>query len=729
MTTIEEQLERLTLRNKKLATEKSYLQLTISVMNSVAQVENLEEFTEMLPKIIIDAIGGTNVILYYKLEDDFYFCDAFDVKSKCERIDDILVAKVIEEKKPLFTEVEPSETLMNIDEFTEAWIWVYPLVLNNDTIGVLKLENLHIGTEGWHEYIPTLFGYIATQLGSRILSEQQERMQKRVLSSETRFKSLFYQSPISLWEEDFSQVKELLDMRCKRESLSAKELFEHEPQLLIECTKAVKIKCVNDTTITMYKAKDEDDFFAGLSGIFTDESLIVFKEELISLYDYKLPFRAEALQKRLDDTLFWVSINVAISPMFMDSWERVFVSLIDIDEHKKAQQALEQNEKYLNGLMNAQPNIVVVNDGISLIDANKAFFEFFSDYKTLEEFKKYHKCICEFFEQSDRANYLSEWSDGKWWLEIIKEHPETLHKVLMKKNGIPHYFAIKLEFLKLGDETKNIATFTDITALEESNITLEQRVQEELRKRELQEEKMLNQARLAQLGEMLTMISHHWRQPLMAVSLIVQNLQDAYRYNELTQESLDGWVEKVMRILDNLSQTLITLSSLTAKQKERGLFNASEATKKLCELSVAELDTFFIRFYFDIEEGVMIEGVLAFYTQVLANLLKNAQEAVIRQDIRERTIKLSLSRIKDGGIRLIVEDSGNGIKDGDMPRVFDPFFTTKEISVKTGLGLYFVKMIVEQQFGGTIEVQNGSKGAKFTVYFPDCNRGVNYEGV
>lgn len=245
----------------------------------------------------------------------------------------------------------------------------------------------------------------------------------------------------------------------------------------------------------------------------------------------------------------------------------------------------------------------------------------------------------------------------------------------------------------------------------------EQNLKTEIDKRNKIEEKMLSQAHLAQMGGMLTMIAHHWRQPLAAISLIIQNFLDSYRYGELSEEELEGGVTKAMSSLESLSATLATLSNLASRQKESILFDASETTKKLCDLAVAEMQSFFIDFSFELEDNVTILGAPVFYTQAFIHILSNAKEATLEKSVNQRRIVVTLAKW-NGTARLMIEDSGGGVEPSILPRLFEPFFTTKSVATKTGLGLYIVKLIMEQQFRGGVEVENCGDGAMVTLLFP-----------
>lgn len=126
-----------------------------------------------------------------------------------------------------------------------------------------------------------------------------------------------------------------------------------------------------------------------------------------------------------------------------------------------------ENEDYLEDMINSQESIIVVNDTVDIIKANNSFFELFSQYKNIEEFQKEHACICEFFTKEDGFIYNFE---DKLWVDYLLENPEEFHKVKIKTNNI--YRIYKIEAVKSKKYDRIILTMLDITELEKSTSLL-----------------------------------------------------------------------------------------------------------------------------------------------------------------------------------------------------------------------------------------------------------------
>ena len=104
---------------------------------------------------------------------------------------------------------------------------------------------------------------------------------------------------------------------------------------------------------------------------------------------------------------------------------------------------LERQQASTRGVLDGQPNIVVVSNGKEMIDANTTLIDFFDDYNSFADFKDKHLCICDFFIDIDNPEYIIEKDyDGLMWFEYILANPELLHKVAMYNNKVLTYFSI-----------------------------------------------------------------------------------------------------------------------------------------------------------------------------------------------------------------------------------------------------------------------------------------------
>lgn len=128
-------------------------------------------------------------------------------------------------------------------------------------------------------------------------------------------------------------------------------------------------------------------------------------------------------------------------------------------------------------ILDSQKNIVILTDGKNLIDANKAFFDFFQ-VDSLEEFFNTASCVADFFVQYDGENYLSKFDrNGRNWADLVLENPENIHKVMIiDKNGMEHIFEVSGQRLFEQEEhsKEDVIVFADITRLEQQRLMISQ---------------------------------------------------------------------------------------------------------------------------------------------------------------------------------------------------------------------------------------------------------------
>ncbi|NQS91611.1 MAG: sensor domain-containing diguanylate cyclase, partial [Chloroflexi bacterium] len=166
--------------------------------------------------------------------------------------------------------------------------------------------------------------------------------ERALIESETRFKSLFDQSPVALWEEDFSGVKKLLSQFGSQEEI-IKQL-EKDDDLLHQCVKIIKVLDVNQATLDLYHAKTKTELITGLADILVEESLDAFRGEIIALVKGEYTHECEILQQTTTGDIINGWLRLSLPPGYEDSWERVYISIVDITERKQT----EEKMRYLS---------------------------------------------------------------------------------------------------------------------------------------------------------------------------------------------------------------------------------------------------------------------------------------------------------------------------------------------------------------------------------------------
>ena len=429
---------------------------------------------------------------------------------------------------------------------------------------------------------------------------------------------------------------------------------------------------------------------------------------------------------------------------------------IDLNDNLAKQ---EQQEKYIRAILDNQPNIIVVSDGEHMLDSNKKLLEFFNQYKSIDQFRNEHECICEFFDTKIPSDeYMTkEDKDGLTWSDYILKNPYKNLKVIMKKDGIKHHFSILATRKILNEETQKsviIISLNDITAeinsqlklkslndnlefivanktkeLQELNENLEQKVLIEAQKVREKDKQMMQQARFAALGEMIGNIAHQWRQPLSAINTTASGMQLQMQLGLTTNEDIKDSYGRIMGYVDFLTQTIEDFRGFFKEDKETTDFNIIETLEKSLSITSATYKDHDIHIFKDFKDSKFIShGMPSELSQVFLNILNNAKDATISNHIENKNVYILVERDKNYN-NIYIQDNAGGIPDDILEKVFDPYFTTKHQSQGTGIGLYMSRDIVEKHMNGKLSVTNknqilnGKKysGACFKVSIPIKN--------
>ncbi len=244
--------------------------------------------------------------------------------------------------------------------------------------------------------------------------------------------------------------------------------------------------------------------------------------------------------------------------------------------------------------------------------------------------------------------------------------------------------------------------------LKHLNETLAEEVREQVAHNMEQERLLIQQSRLAAMGEMVHNIAHQWRQPINALTLLLANIKDSYEFNELTREYLDSEVKTGQRLIQGMSTTIDDFRNFFMPNKEREFFLADDSVDDAIKLVSDSFATHNIKIVREKDgEPCFVTGYPNEFAQVVLNALTNAKEAIVGKNVAgEIHVKISKG---ENDVIVTIRDNGGGILEEILPKVFDPYFTTKESG--SGIGLYMSKMIMKNM-GGNITIRNVEDGAE-----------------
>jgi PAS domain S-box-containing protein len=283
-----------------------------------------------------------------------------------------------------------------------------------------------------------------------------------------------------------------------------------------------------------------------------------------------------------------------------------------------------------------------------------------------------------------------------------------------RKNGSFYWVYANVEplFTSTGEIDSYISIRLDIT---ESELLL-LKIEEEEEKNKKQEVILREQSRLIQMGEMINMIAHQWRQPLSAIAAAAGALHIKAQRNRLTQETTIDIANKIKGFSLHLSSTIDDFRNFFKTNKVKTDTNFQtvlQSVLSIVEGSLHENKIIFNIIVKDIEDFYTFENELK---QVVLNLIKNAEDALIDSSTEKPKIDILLS-----GKSFTISDNAGGVPENIIDKIFDPYFSTKTQKDGTGLGLYMSKMIIHDHCNGQISVQNIANGAQFTISLGNNN--------
>ncbi len=439
-------------------------------------------------------------------------------------------------------------------------------------------------------------------------------------------------------------------------------------------------------------------------------------------YEYDHEVRRKDGTVRLVREAGYVRYNDEGTPVYM------LGTIIDIHSLIIAETAMRENTNLTHRLEQFDENIIASHTDLSgnITYASRAFSKI-SGYSIEELIGKPQNIVRH--PDTPKEVFRELWQTiqaGKEWHGEIQNRAKdgssyyvetTITPIINVKNEIIGYSSIRHDItpeVHIKELHQSLAKKS--AELQLLNQELEERVHKAVTESKQKDHLMAQQSKLASMGEMIGNIAHQWRQPLNALSLLLQKQQVFFDRGVLTAEKIQESTDKGLKLINQMSSTIDDFRDFFKPNKQKEQFDIKDAIDSTLELIDAALYNQNINLVMDVQEESMVYGYKNEFSQVILNIINNAKDALVENQTPAPEIKVEATT-KYGTTIIRISDNAGGIPQESLNKIFEPYFTTKEEGKGTGIGLYMSKMIIEDNMGGKIDAANTKDGACFTILF------------
>ncbi len=377
----------------------------------------------------------------------------------------------------------------------------------------------------------------------------------------------------------------------------------------------------------------------------------------------------------------------------------VLIMKVNIKRRKKVENELSNQLKFEKVLLETLPNAIYYkNKEGKIISCNKSFCQLFN----LKKDEVIGKTAYDFYPK-DIAKKNSKIDE-----EILKTQVPNSSELTI------HFSNKQMKFFIL-----NKAVYKNISG----NIGGIVCIMDDITERVQQKQFLIQQSKLAEMGDMVAAIAHQWNEPLVELSAQVQDIQTSYMLDELENISIEEFVNDSMVQIQYMSKTLSDFRNFLKPSTKKAMFSLAKSFEEIFEIISKQV------FYSNItlshnykhyKKKLMIFGYENEFKQVLLNIINNAKNKIIQKNEKNEEFKgeisINVSQEQNYNI-ILISDNAGAIKENIIDSIFDPYFTTKKDG--TGIGLYMAKVIIEDKMAGFISVCNNKHKVIFTIKLPN----------
>ncbi len=363
----------------------------------------------------------------------------------------------------------------------------------------------------------------------------------------------------------------------------------------------------------------------------------------------------------------------------------------DITEKKHALELLEQKKKELETIIQESPSPMMIhNEDGKVLMVNKTWEALTGySYKDIDTIEKWT-----YLAYGEKMSVIKEQIDNLYKLKQKVE--EGQYDIITKSGNIITWQFGSAPLGVIDSKRTIISSAMDITELKHKD------------------EMLINQSRLAAMGEMIGMIAHQWRQPISSIAMDANNMLLDIALEDFNTIQAEKYANSITHQTKHLSDTIDDFRNFFKPDKVISKVNIKEAIDSTLNIvkdslrnNSIELKTFY-------ETDRKVDAYPRELMQVFVNIITNSKDALMLKEQDNALITIVVNE-DEKYINIEICDNGGGIDADVLPKVFDPYFSTKDDKTGTGIGLYMSKMIIENHLNGAIEAYNRDEGACFIV--------------
>ena len=455
-----------------------------------------------------------------------------------------------------------------------------------------------------------------------------------------------------------------------------------------------------------------------------DSIFYYFEKQQITIgITQKSQFIKENIEKIEADYIQKRNFNIFIivmSTFMLMAFTTLFSSFIK-DRFASYNKRFENKNRQLNRVKQRyQLAIIASNDGLWDTDLETGDIYFSKKWLDMLGYKageiSSYKEWLNLLHEKDKVKIEQTIKD---YIHLKKERHLICEYRLRKKDGSYKWILARGKvFDDPHEKHKRLLMMTmDIDDKKEATKHLKQLVKVEVQKNEDKQRLLIQQNKLASMGEMIGAIAHQWRQPLNNISLIIHFIRDNVKNEKFQEEMLDTYIDRAKEQITYMSDTIDDFRNFYKPSKDKSVFDIKKAILSTIDIIRTQIDKNDIKINIEGDDAY-IDGYENEFKQAILNILTNAKDAIKSEKMKnpelQGKITIKMTRKDTKNIIKIYNNGGNA-SSKVVERMFEPYFTTKFENKGTGIGLYMSKTIIENSMGGSIDAHNKKDGMEFHI--------------